>query len=649
MPFKFHEAQRHHISKQRYRVRNWPEYDRGLVRRGDIRVWLSEDAIVGWRPASCTTPGGQGRFSNLAIETSLILGAVLRLPLRQTEGLVRSLIELMKVDLAVRDHTTLARRRRTVDVRQHRWPRKSAIDIVIDSTVLKFFGAGEWARAKHGETRRSWRKLHISVNPADNKIIAHELTDDDTSDEAMIGGLVADSGGRIRAVIADGAYDGAPVYQAIRAARPRWSPPKIVIPPGKASIPAKDEPHGGTERERHCAEIAARGRMAWQRRHGYGKRSLAETAISRIKRINGGSLTSRTFGAQQTEAAIHVKIANRNMTLASPVSVRVRRWRLQSHSSVPRHPCTRAAEGTDRIETALDFFILPFFVENLTLTAGVYAQGFGTSLANIITGSASDNNLFGYDGADTIIGTGGADFIYGGAGNNSMSGGQGVDRIYGDALTAGNDSVSGGADQDLIYTYGGADTLHGDAGNDWLIAGDSDDSLLGCNDDDNLYGDAGADILNGQGGTGDILYGGSGNDTLLDTVGANWLFGEDGLDTLTGGTGYENLDGGAGNDRLAGGGELDVYRGGLGSDVFYVNAATDRGFVDWILDFGVGGTADTIQLDVANTAAPQATVGVYGAGAIITYTVGAGGAGNVGWIVVANASVATVQANLVFV
>jgi Transposase DDE domain len=140
----------------------------------------------------------------------------------------------------------------------------------------------------------------------------------------MIGNLVANSGGNIRAVIADGAYEGAPVYRAVRDARPRRSPPKIVIPPAKSSIPDKDQPHGGTERERHAAEIAGHGRMAWQKRHRYGKRSLVETAISRIKRINGGRLTSRTFGAQQNEAAIHIKIANRNMTIARPVSVRVR-------------------------------------------------------------------------------------------------------------------------------------------------------------------------------------------------------------------------------------------------------------------------------------------------------------------------------------
>jgi hypothetical protein len=88
MPFKFHEACRHHIPKTCYRVRNWSEYDRGLVQRGDIRVWLSDDAIVGWRAASRSTPGGQRRFSSLAIETTLMLGAVMRLPLRQTEGQV---------------------------------------------------------------------------------------------------------------------------------------------------------------------------------------------------------------------------------------------------------------------------------------------------------------------------------------------------------------------------------------------------------------------------------------------------------------------------------------------------------------------------------------------------------------------------------
>jgi hypothetical protein len=120
MPFKFHESRRRHIPKARHRVRNWAVYDLGLVRRGDVRVWLSDDAIAGWRAACRTNPGGQRRFSNLAIETTLMLGAVMRLPLRQTEGFVCLLLEIMRTSLPVLDHTTLARRRRTVDVHDDR-------------------------------------------------------------------------------------------------------------------------------------------------------------------------------------------------------------------------------------------------------------------------------------------------------------------------------------------------------------------------------------------------------------------------------------------------------------------------------------------------------------------------------------------------
>ena len=93
---------------------NWPDYDRGLVRRGDIRFWIDESALAQWDAAKRRTPGGQRRVSELAISTTLMLGVVFRLPLRQTEGFVRSLVDLMGCDLPVPDHTTLSRRRRTV-------------------------------------------------------------------------------------------------------------------------------------------------------------------------------------------------------------------------------------------------------------------------------------------------------------------------------------------------------------------------------------------------------------------------------------------------------------------------------------------------------------------------------------------------------
>jgi hypothetical protein len=81
--------------------------------------------------------------------------------------------------------------------------------------------------------------------------------------------------------------------------------------------------HGDSERERHAAETAAHGRMAWQRRHRYGKRYLTETATSLTKRVNGRRLTTRSFGARQNETAIHIKNGNRDMTIARPASIRV--------------------------------------------------------------------------------------------------------------------------------------------------------------------------------------------------------------------------------------------------------------------------------------------------------------------------------------
>ena len=293
-----------------------------MVQRGDIRFWIAEDVLDVWTAPIRNTPGGQRRYSELAISTTLMLGQVFGQPLRQTEGFVRSILALMGCDLPVPDHSTLARRRRSVAVACQTSTNQRPTDIALDSTGLKFFGAGEWARQKHGETRRSWRKLHISVDPATNEIRAHVLTDDTTADSSVAGSLVKDSGGQIKRIFADGAYDGAPTTEAVRSARPSSSQPKIIVPPRKDSIPPPDQPHGGSERELHAAEIAAHGRMAWQKRHEYGKRSLAETAVFRVKKLNGGKLTARTFGAQQNEVAIQVAALNKMIRAAKPNTIK---------------------------------------------------------------------------------------------------------------------------------------------------------------------------------------------------------------------------------------------------------------------------------------------------------------------------------------
>ncbi|MGI4801692.1 MAG: transposase [Janthinobacterium lividum] len=151
MPFKANDARRHRIPRARNRVTNWPVYEAGLRRRGDLTLWLDPDAVAGWAAPRRSTPGGQPLYSYLAIELVLTLRLVFHLALRQAEGFTRSVLALLGLDLHVPDHTTLSRRSRSFAGRQPRVPAGSgAVHLVLDSTGRELFGRGEWCAAKHG-------------------------------------------------------------------------------------------------------------------------------------------------------------------------------------------------------------------------------------------------------------------------------------------------------------------------------------------------------------------------------------------------------------------------------------------------------------------------------------------------------------------
>ena len=177
MPFKANAARRHRIPKQRYRVTNWAEYDASLRQRGSLTVWFTEEAIAAWRAEPRTTRGGQAHYSALAIRTALTLRAVFRLALRQTEGLIGSILQLLGLDLAVPDHSTLSRRAETLEVPRPCPSSRGPVHLLVDSTGLRLCGPGEWLIEKHGtQRRRSWRKLHIGVDAETGQILAAELT-----------------------------------------------------------------------------------------------------------------------------------------------------------------------------------------------------------------------------------------------------------------------------------------------------------------------------------------------------------------------------------------------------------------------------------------------------------------------------------------
>ncbi len=207
VPFKANAAGRHHIPRQRHRVTNWPDYDAALRQRGSLTVWFTEEAIVAWRAEPRTTRGGQPHYSALAIATGLTLRAVFRLALRQTEGLIGSIIRLLGLDLAIPDHSTLSRRAETLEI--VRAPANAQpVHLLVDSTGLKLSGAGEWLVEKHGTSRRrSWRKLHIGVDADTGQIVAAALTTNDVDDGSQVGPLLDQIDRPIASVTGDGAYD----------------------------------------------------------------------------------------------------------------------------------------------------------------------------------------------------------------------------------------------------------------------------------------------------------------------------------------------------------------------------------------------------------------------------------------------------------
>jgi hypothetical protein len=210
MPHKHNAARRHRIGKMKFKLTNWPDYEAGLGRRGSLTLWLTPEAVGGWVPPRRTSRGGQPRYSDLAIETALTLGLVFGLRLRQTEGLLGSVLALMGLKLSVPDHTTLSRRARTwrpsVRFDNGGAVPNGSIHVLVDSTGLQIYGAGQWLEEKHGaRSRRKWRKLHLALDADNGEIIAHALTDQDTSDASQVEPLLARIDGEISQFTADGA------------------------------------------------------------------------------------------------------------------------------------------------------------------------------------------------------------------------------------------------------------------------------------------------------------------------------------------------------------------------------------------------------------------------------------------------------------
>lgn len=308
------------MSKKTYRVRNWKQYNRSLVQRGSITLWVSEDALQSWHVHD--KPHQRGRpqeYSDQAILCALSLKAVYHLTFRGAQGFLDSLLQILKLKLTAPHYTLVCKRQKHLRVDLPKGLRKGeGLHIVIDSTGLKVFGEGEWKVRQHGYvTKRLWRKLHLAINSKTQMIEASELTELKVQDCKGFSCLLDAIEEPIEVAIGDGAYDRFSCYEAIEKRGGIG-----IFPPQHNAVTSEERK---CNKKKACAKAVAKrdeaiegvrslGRKEWKHQIGYHRRSLAETGMFRVKTILGRRLSCHHLENQIVESRIWCSVLN-TMTL----------------------------------------------------------------------------------------------------------------------------------------------------------------------------------------------------------------------------------------------------------------------------------------------------------------------------------------------
>jgi Transposase DDE domain len=200
-------------------------------------VWFTTEAVAAWHAPASRERGGQPIYSATAIETDLAHRLVFHQPMRQTEGLLRSIADLLGVDIAIPDHTTLSRRGGGLTILLKRLDRTEPLHLLVDSTGLKIYGEGKWLDQKHSiRSRRRWRKLHLGIDATTRDIVASDLTPDDMGDIPEMPVLLDQIDAEVASMTADGAHDGEAVYDAVAERHPEAV---VIIPPRTTAVPSE--------------------------------------------------------------------------------------------------------------------------------------------------------------------------------------------------------------------------------------------------------------------------------------------------------------------------------------------------------------------------------------------------------------------------
>lgn len=312
-----------------YRINNWKAYNKSLVDRGRITLWLADGLEDTWFCKTQTGKRGHPKqYSDASIELCLTLKHLYKLPYRATQGFVGSLLILSGFNLESPCYSQMSRRSGGLPVKLKRISaNKGKLDIVVDSTGLKVYGEGEWKVRQHGVSkRRTWRKLHLAADPLDHEIVAHVLTGNEKSDDQVFPDVLDGVEGEVENCFGDGAFDKKPCYDACYKRSI-----SLVTPPRHDAIPQKPNKitPSMVPRDRAISRIKTLeeklgniddARKQWKREIDYHTRSISETAMFRFKTICGNTLSSRLEETQKTELAIKINILNNFTKLGMPNS-----------------------------------------------------------------------------------------------------------------------------------------------------------------------------------------------------------------------------------------------------------------------------------------------------------------------------------------
>lgn len=300
--------------KRQYRIRNWSDYNKALVQRGSLTLWIDTHSTDTWLDHD--TPARRGRrrrYTDAAILCALQLREVYHLPLRATEGLVRSILHLLQVELPSAHYSTLSRRARRLTLSLPPAQRKIK-HLVIDSSGLKVYGEGEWQMRTHGQQkRRTWRKLHLAMDAERHQVTAASITDKELLDRNAMAGLIEQTEAEVARVCADGAYDFEQCYRAIKQKEAA-----ALIPPRADAVVRGKSPF--EQRDENVRQIKSKGRKPWKVESGYHRRSLVECAFFRLKTIFSDRLRSRRMDTQTAEARVRCIAMNRMTSVGMPES-----------------------------------------------------------------------------------------------------------------------------------------------------------------------------------------------------------------------------------------------------------------------------------------------------------------------------------------